>query len=229
MKSISGSKGVITRIAISFVLAIGLLCSGAASANLFIKFYGVEGESTDKAHKGWSDITSVQWGVSISGSVRPVLSVSDLTWSQQMDKSFPPLFTAIAGGDAFRDATVDFTTTFGEGVQKTYFQMLFDDVQLTSLNLSGGSDNANVDGAFSYGRIRMTYTEYDASGKSMGTTKADYDVKGTKSAAALLTVFELGMSGPSIIPIPEPEAYALLLAGLGLLGFAARRRKQKTA
>lgn len=30
-------------------------------------------------------------------------------------------------------------------------------------------------------------------------------------------------------PIPEPETYAMLLAGLGLLGFAARRRKQKLA
>jgi hypothetical protein len=29
--------------------------------------------------------------------------------------------------------------------------------------------------------------------------------------------------------IPEPETYAMLLAGLGLLGFAARRRKQKAA
>jgi hypothetical protein len=27
-------------------------------------------------------------------------------------------------------------------------------------------------------------------------------------------------------PIPEPETYAMLLAGLGLVGFAARRRKQ---
>ena len=27
--------------------------------------------------------------------------------------------------------------------------------------------------------------------------------------------------------IPEPETYAMLLAGLGFLGFAARRRKQK--
>ena len=25
-------------------------------------------------------------------------------------------------------------------------------------------------------------------------------------------------------PVPEPETYALLLAGLGLIGFAARRR-----
>lgn len=29
--------------------------------------------------------------------------------------------------------------------------------------------------------------------------------------------------------IPEPETYAMLLAGLGLLGFTARRRKQNAA
>jgi hypothetical protein len=29
----------------------------------------------------------------------------------------------------------------------------------------------------------------------------------------------------SLAPVPEPETYAMLLAGLGLLGFTARRRK----
>jgi hypothetical protein len=33
----------------------------------------------------------------------------------------------------------------------------------------------------------------------------------------------------SIAAVPEPETYAMLLAGLGLLGFAARRRKQQAA
>lgn len=29
-------------------------------------------------------------------------------------------------------------------------------------------------------------------------------------------------------PIPEPETYALMLAGLGLIGFVARRKPSKT-
>lgn len=33
----------------------------------------------------------------------------------------------------------------------------------------------------------------------------------------------------NVSAIPEPESYAMMIAGLGLLGFAARRRKQKAA
>jgi hypothetical protein len=32
--------------------------------------------------------------------------------------------------------------------------------------------------------------------------------------------------GTSVAPIPEPETYALMLAGLGALGFIARRRRR---
>jgi hypothetical protein len=33
----------------------------------------------------------------------------------------------------------------------------------------------------------------------------------------------------SVVAVPEPETYAMMLMGLGLLGFVARRRKQHTA
>ena len=41
--------------------------------------------------------------------------------------------------------------------------------------------------------------------------------------------FEEWSTRHAVAAIPEPETYAMLLAGLGLLGFAARRRKQKEA
>ena len=55
--------------------------------------------------------------------------------------------------------------------------------------------------------------EYNGSGISTNGTQNDYLVWGVNVAA----------------PIPEPETYAMLLAGLGLLGFAARRKRQKEA
>jgi hypothetical protein len=33
----------------------------------------------------------------------------------------------------------------------------------------------------------------------------------------------------SVTPIPEPSTYALMLAGLGVVGFAARRRQRAAA
>jgi len=40
----------------------------------------------------------------------------------------------------------------------------------------------------------------------------------------------MGIVGPDVaanlVPVPEPETYAMLLAGLGLIGFAGYRRKQ---
>lgn len=37
------------------------------------------------------------------------------------------------------------------------------------------------------------------------------------------------ISGTVLNPVPEPETYALMLAGLGVVGYMARRRKQERA
>lgn len=57
---------------------------------------------------------------------------------------------------------------------------------------------------------------------SGGIHHGGYSGQGTHFAADNLTINE-----PVISAVPEPETYAMLLAGVGLLGGIARRRKQK--
>jgi hypothetical protein len=38
--------------------------------------------------------------------------------------------------------------------------------------------------------------------------------------------YQLGFGGASVAAVPEPETYVMLLAGLGLLGFTVKRRRQ---
>ncbi len=61
----------------------------------------------------------------------------------------------------------------------------------------------------------------------------DLQISGTAGAfggaywgGATLVTNNSALFSPSA-PVPEPETYAMMLAGLGLMGFVARRRKQK--
>jgi len=55
------------------------------------------------------------------------------------------------------------------------------------------------------------------------------DVAGTGGPAGGAYLLSLSNNGAPVTPIPEPESYALFLAGLGLIGtIASRRRKAKS-
>lgn len=64
---------------------------------------------------------------------------------------------------------------------------------------------------------------------SYGKCSPSCDSTGTGAPNTFIFGFGTTSGGVLVPAIPEPETYAMLLAGLGLLGFMGRRRKQKAA
>jgi len=55
------------------------------------------------------------------------------------------------------------------------------------------------------------------------------DIRSKRQRTTLFHNVVLLDLGPVVGAVPEPETYAMLLGGRGLLGFVARRRKQQAA
>lgn len=98
-----------------------------------------------------------------------------------------------------------------------------------SFDLAGNQRNANLEvvtvvfggafGAFSLGQnIGWTGSLLDFTPSTTGTYTMTFSNLGGDGVGMLL-------DNVTVTAVPEPETYAMMLAGLGLLGFVARRRR----
>lgn len=226
----------------SAVLLPSLWC-GAASANVAyeLKIGSIAGSSTAAGHVGWIDVGSFSWGVTNTGSTgggtgsggKPVFQ--DLGWTQGIDTSIVPIFLGVANGTHYPTATLDVVRA-GNDVT-TFFEMVFGTAVLTGLNVVGGGDLPMASASLDYNQVTMRYRAQRADG-SYGTW-----IEGTFSlvnnsvvfggdANVLTGLFESGgavnLSGvgsaASPTAVPEPGSWALMIGGLGVLGWATRRR-----
>ncbi|CAN5117922.1 hypothetical protein BH11PSE10_BH11PSE10_09130 [soil metagenome] len=127
----------------------------------------------------------------------------------------------------------------------------FTDVQIGSITIGSASDLVGnvfaldtVTGSFWGMPISFTLQQVTFSGAGVGSLVGDTDASAagfafSNVAAGNYTVKASGvLSGPAqisgtgfvgasytVTAVPEPETYALMLAGLGAVAFVARRRK----
>ncbi|MFC0169948.1 PEP-CTERM sorting domain-containing protein [Pseudoduganella danionis] len=100
-----------------------------------------------------------------------------------------------------------------------------------------------VGALFNYGRNygNATIAAYDASHQLIESRVLQINLPddsvnqgvfyGFRESTASISYFEMsgayiGATGFTVLAVPEPSTYAMLLGGLGLLGIAARRRRQ---
>ncbi len=149
----------------------------AAAADMFLKIEGVDGESTNAAHKGWIEIQSWSWGVSQLGSggagggFAAGRLTGHVTLIKRIDKASPLLFKRCSDGTVLPLVTIELT----RGGTETYLKYELKEVLVSSI----AHGDVDGDGApdetitLDFTSTKLTYTQYDASGKPVGQTSAE--------------------------------------------------------
>jgi type VI secretion system secreted protein Hcp len=227
------------------VLAAALAATGAAQAaamDYYLKVEGIEGESAQQEHRNWIDIASFSWGVKNSGSNAGSgggrvgkLEFSDFSWSQRVDMSIPPMFEHLTQGLVIDKVTLDVVRP-GSARARPFFQMIFEEVQLSGLSVEGSGEEPEAALAFGYTKIELIYTPQDPKGGFGREVKGGWDLKSGSSAfrgdpMVMLGLFESGgdVAVAAVREVPEPGTWALFAGGLLLLGAQAARRRRAAA
>lgn len=209
--------------------AVNLLRKSAIAVAAALACAGAQAQTT----------TMYNFGVSLSGPASPSASFATLSvtttnsinylFDLQLASNFGSLFNnsgAFVGRVLFNTAGVD---PIGSSVALAPGTWGVSSINYYSNSAQPGS----VDFDFSE-RLGNGSSNRLVQGERVMWTTSFAQPTGFVAPQFALHVQSIGTNGDSgwyvpTTPIPEPETYALMLAGLGLLGFHARRRKQKEA
>jgi len=153
----------------------------------YIKFDGVDGESQDKDHKGWSDVTSFsqpihQPGKGATGATRRRGDVvlEDITVVKELDKSSPKLAESMCKGKVYPKVEIHLTASYTDAGRVTYYAYQLTNVLVTRYVISGAGQSEQVpteEMALNFEAIKVTYTEHDAAGKKKGQVEYTWKVE----------------------------------------------------
>jgi len=153
----------------------------------------IEGESLDKGHEKWIELTGWSWNLTMpmtegksTGGARTAGQVKcdPFTLSKNMDKTSPKLFEYMCSGKHFKKATIEIMRSVGEGdrgQKQTFCKYEMEHVVISTMGPDGGSDAPTERLTLDPGTVKFTYTHADQkTGKSLGKVEAAWDFLANK-------------------------------------------------
>jgi type VI secretion system secreted protein Hcp len=155
------------------------------AVDFFLKLDGVEGESVDDNYKNQIQILSWSWGASqvssvsgTGGSGAGKADLSDFTIMCNFDKATPKFFKSIGEGTHIKSGTMSAIKSGAKG--KPYLKVDFQELFVTSLQMSGSSEIPTVSVSFSYNEIKIDYSQQKEDGTLTSTGAVTYNTKTNK-------------------------------------------------
>lgn len=116
-------------------------------SSAYIKFEGIDGESQNEGHEGWSEIVSFSQGIHQPGGgatgatrQRGDVVLEDIVVVKQLDKASPKLAEAICKGKVFPKVEIHLTgPSEGSTCQGTFYVYELKNVMITSYKVSGSN------------------------------------------------------------------------------------------
>ena len=133
---------------------------------------------------GAIDIMSFSFGASMASSygagrsggeaATGNASASDMSVMSVGDGLTPKLFADLCSGHIFTEVKVEYEKPIGD-VQTAFFKVTAEDAFLTSLQLSGSSENPVVSMSFAAEKVKCSYNPQDNEGKLQGYVDGGWD------------------------------------------------------
>ena len=155
----------------------------------FLEIDGIEGESTDAAHKGEIDVQSWSWGVTQAGGAAGPgggggagrADFQDFHFVARISKASPQLFLACATGTHHKWAALSGVPTAGKSKATAFLTYKLSEVQVTSVQHSDSESEPPAEQfSLNYSKFEISYSPQTASGKLGPPVTAGFDVKHNK-------------------------------------------------
>ena len=144
----------------------------------------IKGESGAQKHKDHIELMSWSWGAtnptSISGSGMSAgkVSMSDLTFTKQVDKSSPNLLKLCVKGDHVDTATLYCSKQTGQKNPEDFLTIELKEVYISSFQIGGssGEDVGSESVSITYGQIKYGYKVQQKDGSLVDGGTVSYDL-----------------------------------------------------
>lgn len=154
------------------------------AVDMFLKISGVDGESTDKSHKGEIDILSWSWGMSQSGTTHMgggggagKVNVQDITLTKYVDAASPALLLGCCKGTHLEQAVLVVRKAGDSPLE--YVRITMKEVIVSNLSTggSGTQDRLTESVTLNFAEFKFEYqTQGRNGGKDGGARIAAWNI-----------------------------------------------------